>query len=701
MIYTGFEPNYLSDLKDGDFNDWTNTIGQDNKQTTTKTHIALNTKITKLDDLFVGSYPTTTGAIESLYLGDYIQRLPHGIVDKQLTGFGATTLEITCERNSIVVVPTKTLAYNKAQKHPKALYVGSQMEERKATTPKEIRKYLDREDIPYKKLIVVADSLKKVIGVLSEEEHLNYFLMIDEIDLLQEDSNYRPSLEDAMDYYFEFPLKNRCLISATIREFSHPYLRKEARFLFPQSQKERREITLIRTYNINDKVRELLEGLAQDTKILIAYNSIVNILCVINALPPNLQKECGILCSEASEGNTGGLRRTLGLGHKLPRRINFATCCYFTGVDIEDSYHLITVSNAEKSYQALSLDRIDQIYGRCRTPYRVLSETVLFSLNFVFSHRIGYKEDLLLKTKKVMELQRATQNIAGDNQDLKRFFEQINILIEEHTTDSLAGEKPIGLLRTNKDGKTMPAYFNIDYLLARNDTLFWLYTNSQLYDELAKRHKIKKYEQETKEDRPESLIQQDIKETTKAEQAYVSKQIIAEAIQELKELEKQGGVEEAELNKKIRYSKRAARQFYKYFKILYPYVDCNSLCTQLGKVTMKNEKAYKMLLNGVIFWALDDKHPFKRNMLDRFKVGHHYTSAQIGMLLKPIVLNQLHKNLQVKTARKYVSLLKSCLEIKRVRNPAGYKVIGKNPFKFKQHKQRIAIEEYLVMYMKV
>ena len=37
-------------------------------------------------------------------------------------------------------------------------------------------------------------------------------------------------------------------------------------------------------------------------------------------------------------------------GNKLPKRINFITSCYFAGVDIEDYYHLITVSNARQNY---------------------------------------------------------------------------------------------------------------------------------------------------------------------------------------------------------------------------------------------------------------------------------------------------------------------------------------------------------------
>ena len=46
-------------------------------------------------------------------LSSFITKIPHGIVDKKRPGIGATTLEINSRRDSIIVVPTKILAYNK------------------------------------------------------------------------------------------------------------------------------------------------------------------------------------------------------------------------------------------------------------------------------------------------------------------------------------------------------------------------------------------------------------------------------------------------------------------------------------------------------------------------------------------------------------------------------------------------------------
>ena len=50
---------------------------------------------------------------EEIKLGHIFSTTPWGIIKKNRTGVGATTLEINAERNSIIVVPTKTLAYTK------------------------------------------------------------------------------------------------------------------------------------------------------------------------------------------------------------------------------------------------------------------------------------------------------------------------------------------------------------------------------------------------------------------------------------------------------------------------------------------------------------------------------------------------------------------------------------------------------------
>lgn len=84
----------------------------------------------KGSNLFTGS---------KLMLSKYIDKMPHGIIDKKIPGIGATTLEINSGRNSIIVLPTKALAYSKHKQHSHTLYVGSSIDRLKRTSSSDIR----------------------------------------------------------------------------------------------------------------------------------------------------------------------------------------------------------------------------------------------------------------------------------------------------------------------------------------------------------------------------------------------------------------------------------------------------------------------------------------------------------------------------------------------------------------------------------
>ena len=116
-----------------------------------------------------------------------MDKMPHGIVDKQVAGIGATSLEIDSKRNSIIVFPTKILAYNKWQRNKtKLLYVGGKInDERDTTSIKEIQSYLSDDKVVYKKFLVVADSLYKLLQIIGKEHYKDYFLMIDEVYMIQ------------------------------------------------------------------------------------------------------------------------------------------------------------------------------------------------------------------------------------------------------------------------------------------------------------------------------------------------------------------------------------------------------------------------------------------------------------------------------------------------------------------------------------
>jgi len=231
-----------------------------------------NAIIESLNGIFIGNkkyeIPQELGGgeFEEIPLRRFIDKLPHGIFDKKVAGIGATTIEIKSNRHSILVMPTKFLAYNKAQKHNNTIYVGSGINGETSDRyfeklEQNIISYINNQDIKYKKFLVVADSLGRLIDIIIKTQQYDiynhFFLMVDEIDLLQDDSNYRPNLESVIDYYFRFSVKNRCLVSATMRSFTHPLLAKECVFNLDNLFKKKRNIDLIHTDNINKTVSDL------------------------------------------------------------------------------------------------------------------------------------------------------------------------------------------------------------------------------------------------------------------------------------------------------------------------------------------------------------------------------------------------------------------------------------------------------------
>lgn len=129
--------------------------------------------------------------------------------------------------------------------------------------------------------------------------------------------------------------------------------------------------------------------------------------------------------------------------------------------------------------------------------------------------------------------------------------------------------------------------------------------------------------------------------------------------------------------------------FYERFSRLYKYVDLDSLLHQLWEIRTSNSVAFKNLNNAVIYWALDEDHPFKVAIKRGFTLNRTYSANEIQEILTPIVQYHLHKVLK---PRKYVALLKSIYATDRTsRNK--YIIREENPRGFRKHTGRIAPKE--------
>ena len=418
------------------------------------------------------------------HLQDVFVTTPHGLIKKNKTGIGATTLELNSPRNSIIVVPTRALAYGKAissriEGDPnkyKVLYVGGEIT---GFTVPTISSYLMDSSIHYKKFIVVADSLQRLLEVIGKEHYRDYFLMVDEIDSYQYDCSYRPNIEKVMDYYFQFPISHRCLVSATMGEFSNKDIVEEpvinVQFSAPQS----RNINLVHTDKAEIRLKKLIEEIASSNpndKILIAYNSVRGCATIINSFSDSLKSECAILCSSKNEEITEYYSDIVE--DKLPKRITLMTCTYFVGVDITERFHLITAINVSKSYTILSTDKLQQIAGRCRHPEGLLSETIIYTTKHIDNANLPGLPAQVLKDAEALatfgnlfpKLKSAFPNSYYFRDD----FKEKDFI--ESTTKRYLGGTPVQLVRKNTDGIFVPSYFNIDFVRIQVDLLGRLYS---------------------------------------------------------------------------------------------------------------------------------------------------------------------------------------------------------------------------------
>ena len=652
--------------------------------------ITPDTVIEDLSGFPVGEAPNKVKGIfanKRHLLSNYLTKMPHGLVDKKITGIGATTLEINSKRNSIIVFPTKALAYGKHSKHPNTLYVGSEIKgEKEKVTNQQIEEYLAKGG--YKKLLVVADSLGRLLGIIGKN-YKDYFLMIDEVDVLQTDNNFRPQLENVIDYYFMFPSKNRCMVTATMKEFNNPLLKKECKFSITWTYNARRDVKLLHTNNIIQAVIEKV--ISQPTeKVFIAYNSILQIRNIIASLDEETRKECAILCSEASIKEAGEyFAPKLGDNDTLPARINFATCCYFTGIDIEDSYHLITVSDVRRSHSMLTLDRMTQIHGRCRKVNGILSETIIYNtLGYVsvMESMDSYAVTLLHKAKKVLKVIESADDIMQGDHTLTDLFAMVKEAIREKAQERIAGNELINLTRKDVHGKDVPAYLNIDYIIERTELYSTYFMPETLKEVLRKQVKIISYNSLNYDVSPEQNI---IEKTNKDAQNKLTDSNIQDAIKYIKTLSTTGQLNDNTLYSYTRYCRSKTKIFLERFIKLYRYVDLDSLLHQLWEIRTSNSVVFKNLNNTVMYWALDEEHPFKVAIRRCFTLNRSYSANEIQDKLTPIVQYHLHKVLK---PRKYVALLKSMYATDRT-SGNKYIIRNENPRGFKEHTGRIATKE--------
>lgn len=620
-------------------------------------------------------------------LSEIITQLPYGLVDKQATGIGATYSEMHSERNSIIVVPTRALGESKCGDNPLFLYVGTQRVSQRVTSDEKMKTYLNDSNIHFKKIVVVADSLKRVIDIIkasSIDVYREYFFMVDEIDTIQSDNHYRPQLSNVIDYYRKFKLQRRALVSATVKEFSDPELNKEPVTTIKRKEPLKRNITLLYTNSINKLLTEEIIRISTENpmdKMLIAYNSITDIQSVIDNLSEGLQDRCGILCSESNHGEGGIEQRFIAeitQENRLSHDIVFMTCAYFAGLDISDECHLITVSNVDYNYTILPVNRMTQIAGRCRNG--LLSDTIIFNIRREPIHyEEDYKNRLIHKAQKIVDYFNQARVLAQDDNDLKIIFERIEPVITEKAYEQVFSGDHIPLVRVNSlDNKFEISYFNIDILYEQ------MYSNSKLYSD-----KDSLYNALATNNNMVPLQEKLFDGGTQREMQGVPDEIKMQRVQRcIDDLMAEINANEINvfsssyvfrriLENKTRTARVLEKKlYYKRVEELYKYMDIGILNQKLLSICTENVTSYNNLKNAVFFWALEESHPFKKLIKNTFIIGQIYSNENIMEELSKILDNQLFGRSSINKTQA-VRFLNSIIECERYNTRHNtYKING-------------------------
>lgn len=689
-----------------------------------KISIKLNKRLTNVDGFDTGNW--TLVFKQGYKLGQLLDRVPFGIIDKTITGLGATTLEIMTEvRNSIIVVPTKALAFNKYKSSNATkgenycMYVGSEIGDithyiRVADT----QKYLTSRGDKPKKFVVVADSLPMLIDYLlelSEDVYHDYFLMVDEIDTMQADSAYRPKLEVVMDYYFKFKFYNRACISATMSDFSNEKLKKEAFLRIEWEIQPKRHIKTLYTTYVDDlawnEINILLEDNSSTDKILVAYNSLDGINNIIKHLNIS-QSECGILCSERSYDKAKTFiddpQNSIDENGHLQKRVTFMTCAYFAGIDIMDKSHLIVISSHIQPFTYLSLNRLAQIAGRCRAGS--LSETIIFDTPAKktlsgFKNSIDVKNTMITRANNYSNLLNSVTDTINAEPDLKPLKEFISSYMDfiskkKPTADSY----PLTIVRENIEGKFVPAFFNIDAIVET-----WELTNS-LYIEKDSFIKGLKEQGNDVDEMPDSLLSKEEHDSSELEVIKANNMARkGEAFLALKDILLDWVYLHncnPEKLKEIRRDtiKNLQESVVDTFAFLASYYEAEEILEMLEEC-YSHETSLRNFYNAAIFYALPFNHPFKASLMASFKVDVNAgeSPVYISNEYKIQSIRDTYKsvcNAEIESDDRVISdLSSSFFEWKR--GSKGVRVCGLNPKGIKGLKVNLSIDASILSLLRL
>lgn len=291
-------------------------------------------------------YSKTTEIMETeyveLYEGEYLDaalkrkygngNIPTNVIlDKTLTGIGATYTELHSRRNSIIIEPNVPVIIDKAKSHSDWLTVYS------VTTIPQIKKYLNDTKIWYKKILTTPEGFKKIRKAADKgykQIQSDYFCLFDECEKITQDCDYRGAITQPVYDFFEF--ENKAFVSATPLEVRHPKFEEQGfkKIKIAPQFDYKKNLHLIVTNSYEKTVREELERLKDSPCVCIFLNSVTGINELVNSL--KIMDESCIFCSEDGVKKLKEVGFTNALSEICYplRKYNLFTSRFYSAIDI-------------------------------------------------------------------------------------------------------------------------------------------------------------------------------------------------------------------------------------------------------------------------------------------------------------------------------------------------------------------------------
>ena len=341
------------------------------------------------------------------------------ILDKTLTGLGATHSEIHSKRNSIIIEPNVPVILGKlnGNENLEAVY--------EKCIPYAIKKYLQM-DIPYKKILTTPESFKKIRKAAIELNiniYKDFFCLFDECEKVTQDIDYRSKIVQPIYDFFQF--EGKAFVSATPLPMSHKEFERQnfQKIKIVPDYDYKKDLELIVTNSYYKRLKKVLDGMKDSKHICIFFNVTDGINEIIENLGITNYK---IFCSEKSKNKL--IKRGIDKANsfiELPlAKYNFFTCRFYSGLDIvlrkckPDIIMLTDFSTANWTMIDPFTEAI-QIQGRFRKTKKD-DEVTYNSL----THISTVNPNLRVRSKKELDIR------------INQFISNYNILKEQHDKEA-------------------------------------------------------------------------------------------------------------------------------------------------------------------------------------------------------------------------------------------------------------------------